>query len=72
MTDRLSDTEESTTIHPERLAIVDGFLVQMHGKHDCGGSSYEWPYAHEPHCGMEPLQRLDNLPGWPGEEDNND
>lgn len=46
--------------------IENGWLVRDVNEHTCGGSSTEWPYAHEPGCGTIPELRLDNLPGWPG------
>ena len=55
-----------------QLAIRSGWLVNEHGEHNCGGSSSEWPYAHENYCGMDPLERLDDLPGWPEKETNDD
>ena len=49
-----------------KLSIQYGWLVYDVGEHTCGGCGPESGYMHEPGCGYEPLLRLDELTGWPG------
>mgnify|MGYP001161892120 CR=1 FL=1 len=53
---------------PSRHYIMDGWLVIDTGKHTCGTGPGGHYGAHEPGCGLEQALRLDNLPGWPGDE----
>lgn len=50
----------------EGMEIMSGWLVESAGEHTCGAGGSESGYAHEPGCGYVPVQRLDDLPGWPG------
>ena len=50
-----------------KLSIQYGWLTYEVGEHTCGGYGPESGYTHEPGCGYEPLLRLDDLTGWPGE-----
>ena len=50
-----------------KLSIQYGWLTYEVGEHTCGGYGPESGYMHEPGCGYEPLLRLDDLTGWPGE-----
>lgn len=50
----------------EGMEIMSGWLVEPAGEHTCGAGGSESGYAHEPGCGYVPVQRLDDLPGWPG------
>lgn len=47
------------------LRIEHGWLVEETTGCTCAGGTEESSYLHEPGCGLTPLQRLDNLPGWP-------
>lgn len=53
---------------PDRLSIMDDWLVWDAGEHTCGGYSPESGYAHEPGCGYEPILDLSRMEGWPGAE----
>lgn len=53
---------------PSRHYIMDGWLVIDTGQHTCGTDPGGHYGAHEPGCGLEQALRLDNLPGWPGDE----
>ena len=44
------------------LRIDSGWLVEVHDECTIG---CEPQYGHQPGCGLIPLQRLDDLPGWP-------
>lgn len=47
------------------LRIEHGWLVEETTGCTCAGGTEESAYLHEPRCGLTPLQRLDDLPGWP-------
>lgn len=53
---------------PDRLSIMDDWLVWDAGEHTCGGYGPESGYAHEPGCGYEPILDLSKMEGWPGAE----
>ena len=53
---------------PSRHYIMDGWLVIDTGRHTCGTDPGGHYGTHEPGCGLEQALRLDNLPGWPGDE----
>ena len=53
---------------PSRHYIMDGWLVIDTGRHTCGTGPGGHYGTHEPGCGLEQALRLDNLPGWPGDE----
>lgn len=67
-TDRLAEAgllrQEPFSV--EGMEIMSGWLVESAGEHTCGAGGSESGYAHEPGCGYVPIQRLDDLPGWPG------
>lgn len=50
-----------------KYAIDSGWLVEVVNRHTCGTDEGGYYGAHEPGCGSVPVQRLDDLPGWPGE-----
>lgn len=53
---------------PKNLSIMNGWLVEMVGKHNCGTGPDGHYGAHEPGCGYEPHLNLAELEGWPGAE----
>lgn len=59
----VQNTDEPTTVESvdHGFTVEDGWLVELTGQHTCGGSSHEWPYAHEPGCGMVPIGRVEDL-----------
>lgn len=67
---RLADAlAAASKVHePKDLSIMNGWLVEMVGKHNCGTGPDGHYGAHEPGCGYEPHLNLAELEGWPGAE----
>lgn len=60
--------EQDTATEPKNLSIMNGWLVEMVGKHTCGTGPDGHYGAHEPGCGYEPHLNLADLEGWPEAE----
>lgn len=59
------DEELDDDIRGGRLRIENGWLVEEVDEHTCGAGRDGHYGLHEPGCGMVPVTRLDDLPGWP-------
>lgn len=57
---------DQPTTEPSKadLSIEHGHLVEFVDHCTCG-ADLAVGFGHEPRCGLVPLTRLDNLPGWP-------
>ena len=70
--ERLTAKLNAIEADDDKLSIMFGWLVYDVGECTCGGYGPESGYAHEPGCGFEPVLRLDEREGWPGEKPQGD
>jgi len=55
-----TETEDANGTSTE-YRVVNGYLVEATGEHNCAGGTPEAGYAHEQWCGYEPLGTVEDL-----------
>jgi hypothetical protein len=40
------------------MDVVAGWIVEAHDEHTCAGGTADVGYAHEPSCGLEPIEEI--------------